>query len=86
MGALEIIVKAVRDDQMGKLKRESENVNGHKISVLPAKCNDTVERQNISDGLDNTKLNLLKTSWSDKVKYVVDLTIVYPDHGKPTVR
>lgn len=84
MGALEIIVKAVRDDQMGKLKRESENVNGHKISVLPAKCNDTVERQNISDGLDNTKLNLLKTSWSDKVKYVVDLTIVYPDHGKPT--
>jgi len=84
MGALEIIVKAVRDDQMGKLKRESDNKNGHKIGVLPAKCNDTVERQNISDGLDNTKLNLLKSSWSDKVKYVVDLTIVYPDHGKPT--
>ena len=36
------------------------------------------------DHAEKQNSNLLKTSWADKVKYVVDLTILYPNHGKPT--
>ena len=85
MGALEIIVRAVRDDQTGKMKSSGiDSAGSYKNEVLPAKCSDSVERQNLDHG--DTKSNLLKSTWSDKVKYVVDLTIIYPDHGKPTMR